>query len=127
MNYTLDQIRNALQQSWSADTSYTPDEWSRDNPARGQCVVSALVLQEYLGGDLHRYKVIYNNQPEKHYVNVIDRVFVDSTRSQYPEDAELVDAPVDLGSYGSIRAKLMSDPDTVKRYSLLLQRVRAAL
>lgn len=37
----------AVRASWSAETT---DEWHPDDPARHQCGVSALVIQDYLGG-----------------------------------------------------------------------------
>jgi hypothetical protein len=51
---TVDELRSALLASWGADTCY-PDwsaEWTADNPSRDQCGMTALVVQDVLGGDL---------------------------------------------------------------------------
>ncbi len=39
-----------LERCWSADTSADPDGWSPENPAWGQCAVTALVVQDRFGG-----------------------------------------------------------------------------
>lgn len=47
----LDALTSALQKSWSADTSSTP-RWTETNRAKGQCAVTACVVQDYFGGDI---------------------------------------------------------------------------
>lgn len=94
----IKQITAALQKSWSADTSVWGDELPADNPARGQCVVSSLVVQDYLGGDLYRVQAMGDGINEKHYYNVLDDgTVIDTTRSQYKDlVVSLTPAPVDL-------------------------------
>ena len=43
-----------LTRAWSSETSST---WRRDNPACGQCSVTALVVQDVLGGELLKTRV----------------------------------------------------------------------
>ena len=50
--YTLVQLEQAIRQSWSPDTVDPDDGWSADNPARGHCDVTALVVQDLVGGEL---------------------------------------------------------------------------
>src|SRR5213592_1188668 len=38
---TLEEAEAAIRASWGRDTSDDPDEWSEENPARGQCAVTA--------------------------------------------------------------------------------------
>ncbi len=45
-------VEAALRASWSKATSDDPDEWTPGNPTRGQCAVSALVIQHYFGGEV---------------------------------------------------------------------------
>lgn len=125
----IEQLQIALQESWSSETSYegmaTPD-----NLARGHCVVSSLVVQDYLGGDLFRDQSLGDGINERHYYNVLDDgTIIDTTRGQYQNIAvSLTPAPVDLkGEYGSIRQKLLSDSDTKQRCELLSKRVRTLL
>jgi len=49
---TLVEIERAIRSAWCPETSDDPDEWGHANPARGQCGVTALVVRDYLGGDL---------------------------------------------------------------------------
>lgn len=72
-NLLFSNFIEALQESWSATTSYEADEnWNPENPARGQCVVSSLVVQDYFGGDIVRYAVIGEGIDETHYFNILD-------------------------------------------------------
>ena len=51
---SLADLTAALRSSWSAATSVSPERWTASTPSLGQCAVTALVLQDYLGGELHR-------------------------------------------------------------------------
>ena len=105
-------VRNA----WAADTSSDPS-WSEDNPPLGQCAVTALVVQDRLGGDLLRVV----NEGESHYYNRLpDGTEFDLTRAQFstwdPTPAEVRD-----------RAYVLSFPATVARYERLVERIRCDL
>lgn len=125
MEPTLDQLIAALWRAWTAETSYDSAEWSADNPARGQCVVSALIVQDYFGGELVRFAVSGNGISEMHYANLLDGdVLFDVTRSQY-QDVEVIftPKPVDLKGHATIRHKRLTDPETRRRYELLRSRI----
>ena len=50
---TLTEIETAVRAAWGEGTCDPVDlPWSTDNPAKGQCGVTALVLNDLLGGDL---------------------------------------------------------------------------
>lgn len=54
MAITADALRPYFLSAWGADTCY-PDsrgEWTTENPSRDQCGMTALVVQDILGGDL---------------------------------------------------------------------------
>ncbi|MCY0887346.1 MAG: hypothetical protein OWQ59_02720 [Alicyclobacillaceae bacterium] len=74
----LESILRVLEACWSKETSsnYTPDL-----PSRGQGAVTALFLQDLLGGELLRTRV----DQEWHYYNRIDGDRVDCTATQYTE------------------------------------------
>jgi hypothetical protein len=78
--HEVDDVAGLIRRAWSRDTSAAPDEWSADNPARGQCAVTALVLQEIFGGKLLRC-VAFGH--ESHYFNLVGGVEVDLTRDQF--------------------------------------------
>lgn len=118
----------ALRLSWSAETSYNPDEWSEANPARGQCVVSVLIVQDYLGGELGRYKMTLGENAETHYFNVLeDKTLIDTTFSQYTDKWHMEIKPINKDVPLSIREKRLSDADTKRRYEILKKRVEDTL
>jgi len=125
---SFEQLTNAFQTSWTGDSSLTPEEWDLYNPARGQYISSALVVQDFLGGDLIRYKVIDGSQEESHYCNRInDGTIIDTTVSQYPIPVVFTDFPININNFSSIREKLMDETSIRKRYEILRARVAKAL
>lgn len=105
-------IEAQIAAAWAAETS-THESWSPDNPAAGQCAVTALVVQDVYGGDLLRVV----NEGESHYFNRLpDGREVDLTRGQFatwePSDAELRD-----------RDYVLSFAATAARYAELRVRI----
>ena len=75
----LEKLQILLQRSWDKDTSHYKD-WKPANPAYGQCAVTALVVQDYLGGDIiscfvGKFRHYYNDTHDKNEI--------DLTASQY--------------------------------------------
>lgn len=120
---TLAEIERAVRRSWGADTT-TPGHrpyWSPGNPARDQCGVTALVLQDLLGGELVRGEVrVGGEQTDFHWWNRLPSgLDIDLTREQF--------APEEVVSGGVTIAR---PPEIVRlreEYELLRDRVRAAL
>jgi hypothetical protein len=54
MAITAEELRPYFRSAWGADTCYPESraEWTPHNPARDQCGMTALVVQDMLGGDL---------------------------------------------------------------------------
>lgn len=128
MKPTIEELSRALQLSWNTDTAYNSKEWSQDNKARGQCVVSSLVVQDYLGGDLIRYDINQGQIHETHYMNQLaNGVVVDTTASQYISAITMTRRPVSVSGFTSIRDKRLADPSTAARYNLLKSRVEQYL
>ena len=46
------EVQGLIAAAWSKETSADPSRWSPTNPALGQCAVTALVVQDFLGGEL---------------------------------------------------------------------------
>lgn len=80
-------VRQALEGAWSLDTAV---QWSAENPANGQCNVTAAVINELYGGDVLRTR--YPNF--WHYYNRIDGIRVDLTDSQFTRPGARFEAPV---------------------------------
>jgi hypothetical protein len=70
----LEDVARALRAGWARDTTDDPDKWSEDNPALGQCAVSALVVRAIYGGDLVIATVLDrdgNRTPDGHAWNIL--------------------------------------------------------
>jgi hypothetical protein len=107
---SAEQISKALRSAWAAETSYDPERWSTQNPAWGQCAVSALIVQDFFGGALRRARV----NGHEHYWNYIDgHGDVDLTREQFGE------ASVEEGRSDVSREFVLSFPATQMRYERL--------
>jgi hypothetical protein len=80
---TLSDIERALRSGWGADTCAPEDVSSRhpDSPARGQCGVTALVVNDLLGGDLVYGEVRVDGQvTDHHWWNRFGDLEIDLTR-----------------------------------------------
>jgi hypothetical protein len=129
MNDVL-KLTKVLQGSWSSETSNWGGELPADNPARGQCVVSSLVVQDYLGGELVRVHAIGDGIDEKHYFNQLpDGTILDTTGMQYKKPVTFTVSPVDLEKkgYSTVRELRLDDEDTRRRYELLKRLVAEKL
>jgi hypothetical protein len=125
---TLDQLTSALHLSWDGDTCSDATEWSSGNPARGQCVATSLVVQDYYGGGLLRYEVQGQGIRETHYCNILDDgTILDTTGQQYRQPVTLHPLPVSLTGFTSVREKRLADAVTRERYELLKGRVALKL
>jgi hypothetical protein len=107
---TIDDLCYLLPSAWRADTSFLEADWSADNPAVGQCAVTALVVQDLFGGDLLRGRM----QSAAHYWNRLpDGREVDLTAGQF--EAEPVFEEATLRS----REYVLSFTATRQRYQRL--------
>jgi len=108
-----------LHRCYGADTAC--GEWKPTVPALNQCAVAALVVQDMCGGTILRAPM---SDGDGHYYNAINGEHVDPTESQL----EHIDATVDFGKASPrTRQYILSYPDTMRRYSILLGRLSALL
>jgi hypothetical protein len=104
-----------IMRAWDYDTSSDATNWREDNPAWGQCAVTALVVQDLLGGDLLRGLV----NGVSHYWNRLPNgQEIDLTIQQFGTITERQGAIVRERDY------VLSFPETAKRYELLRKRVQ---
>ncbi|MEV4517689.1 hypothetical protein AB0K00_53115 [Dactylosporangium sp. NPDC049525] len=123
--WTLTAIERAFRDAWGADTCM-PEElkaWSSQNPARGQCGPTSLVLCELIGGDLMRADVHRDGvHIGGHYWNRLPSgIEIDLTRQQFGAD-EVVDAGWVVPPPADMRPGRC-----VEQWELLRQRVFTAL
>ncbi len=77
-------VERLLRDSWSSRTSSL---WSVDNPSRGQCGVTALVVNDHLGGEILKTRA----GPSWHYYNRVAGRRLDFTSQQFPHLLEYLD------------------------------------
>jgi hypothetical protein len=92
--HTLAEIEAAIRASWSLDTAEEDDGWTPDNPSRGQCDVTTLVVHDIFGGDLLAADVFREGvRVEAHMWNRLPGgLEVDLTRDQF-RNGEVVGEP----------------------------------
>jgi hypothetical protein len=97
------------------------DKWSPDNPAFGQCAVTALVIQDYLGGE-----ILYCKHYHHYWNKLPDGTILDLTKVQFGENA--TPCPDEIASREYIleseRAKKV---ETLKRYLVFKHKVNEIL
>ena len=114
-----DKLISFLHKCYGADTAC--GEWRETVPALNQCAVAALVMQDMCGGIILRAPM---SDGDGHYYNNIHNTKIDPTESQLP----FIEATVDFGSsIQRTRQYILSYPDTMKRYSILLGRLADVL
>jgi hypothetical protein len=79
-------VKQALVKCWSKQSSSL---WTENNPARGQCGVTAIVIQEQFGGEILKTNI----DGQWHFYNVIDGVKYDLTVDQFDEPPTYSDIP----------------------------------
>jgi hypothetical protein len=119
----IDDVLAALRESWGPDTCSPEDvaDWTPDNPARGQCATTAVVLHDHFGGVLVRSDVLIDGeQVDFHWWNrLADGREVDATLEQFgPHEQVVGGAEVDRPT-GPTRLDA--------QYALLSSRVAARL
>lgn len=110
--------------AWSADTASAG--WSPENPALNQCAVTALVVQDLVGGELVRSRVDDDNGLSvSHYFNRHSAADIDLTWSQFDDSGSpmrITEQPVPAG-FSSARDYVLSFPATLDRYKVLRARM----
>lgn len=120
---TFDEVRAALEQSWSPETCdpFDLENWHEGNRSRGMCIVSSLVLQDYFGGELLEALVHVDGAHYGYHTwNRINGEEVDVTREQFKPD-EILGEPY-------VVPRIEGEDMRMKvQYELLRDRVAAVL
>src|SRR6476646_3686663 len=94
MTMTPEDLLPHFRAAWGPDTCYpdSREEWTPGNPSRDQCGMTALVVQDVLGGDLILAEVHVDGvKVGYHYWNRLsDGSEVDLTRNQFRPEEEVV-------------------------------------
>jgi hypothetical protein len=94
---TFADVEEAIRASWSRETSDDPDEWTEQNPSRGQCAVTSLLVRELLGGDILVANVLRDGKRiERHAWNrLAGGIAIDLTRGQFRDGEVLGESAVE--------------------------------
>jgi len=114
----INMLNEALRQSWCAETAN--GDWSLNNPSQNQCAITALVVQDYFGGDLLRCLM---TDGDSHYWNRLpDGTELDLTEDQFVHTQS---KPLKENYVIRNREYVLSFPDTATRYNLLKSKIEA--
>ena len=82
--------------------------WSPENPSYGMCAITALIVNDYFGGEIA--KIYVDN--DSHYFNLIDNQIIDLTSEQFGHE-------IDYTGYKVVKRQDILTDDTRKRYNVL--------
>ena len=102
------ELYRRLARAWSSDSS---GKWREDNPACGQCSVTALVVQDVLGGEILKTRV----SGAWHFYNQIEGRRWDLTVSQFA-------TPIGYDDLPSSRQEALADTSR-QQYAALVERL----
>lgn len=108
-----------LKDGWCRETAHPSyrECWSPDMPSCGQCLVTALIIQEQYGGDIYSCKV----GRRSHFVNIINERIIDKTAEQFGGIHKI---QYITGSFKlRTRDSLLKSQDVKDRYALLKARL----
>lgn len=116
MNYH--KFKKAIAQSWCQDTAYHKDapNWTPNNPALGQCAVTALLFNEFFGGTI--YSGI-SDTGIMHFWNTKYGFKIDLTKQQFSGKIKFTN----ITQWD--RRDLLQTGDVAVRYELLKKKVLA--
>lgn len=108
------QSRQVIRASWCRETAFDPSWWTEENPARGQCGVTAALIHEITGLPVIRGRAtLPDGTVESFYWNA----GVDLAGRQYPQDTV-------IRVFGDIQGRAaylyqLTNPDLVRRLEIL--------
>ncbi|WP_327152755.1 alpha/beta hydrolase [Streptomyces yangpuensis] len=120
--WTLADLEAAIRAGWSVETSEPADisrvPWTPENPAWGQCDITALLVQDLVGGDLVLGEVFHEGRQEGyHWWNLLPGgIRVDLTREQFRRGEVVTPGRVVKRPGGRLKRRW-------EEYQLLRQRV----
>ena len=108
-----------VRKAWGPDTSADPEGWTPDNPSWGQAEITALFLQERLGGSIIKSRYITSEgKMGMHVYNDFDGSAFDATSQQYPLGTLIVKSDTIVPAQA-----LLKDEATVQRLRKIKARI----
>jgi len=120
---TIDEFAKILPRVWTPRSDMEMHEiFVADDPATGQCAVTALLVQDFFGGEILNTTASLPKRPEltsSHYVNLIDSKEIDLTRQQFVKGVIFSKPEPKLNGFSSTREYILSVTSTAERYEQL--------
>ena len=113
---TTNDFKKLIPKVCKANTSKYPEDWISENPTQGHCAIVSVLAQDLFGGDIVRVPLLGTPYEvmKSHYFNIINGKEYDFTLSQFKENPYL-----GVKRESISKEKILSSPDTKKRYDLL--------
>lgn len=113
----INELERIIRLSWNKDTTYPyyKNIWKEKNPSLGQGAVTALIVNDFMGGKIMRCM----GNEISHYYNLINDNIVDLTQEQFNN----FKLKYNDGEERS-REYLLSNENTKERYLILLKNVK---
>lgn len=128
LNMMILKLRDDLKKAWSRETSSDPDSWTPENPAWGQCAVTACAVQDKLGGNIiWAMARLPDGRELSHYFNDIGGHELDMTREQFPAKTYIPPGMSKKKEFKTTRDYILSFPQTAARYEKLKSNMKASL
>ena len=128
---TIQELEKIIRKSWSKRIDNGPSELLKDGDiSAGQCAVTALVVQDYLGGEILNTIATDSQYPDvssSHYFNIINNEVVDLTKRQFKDTVQFSESSPKTKGFDSTRDYMLSFPSTVVRYQTLKSNVEKLL
>ncbi len=111
----LEELKDALYACYDRDLCYpiVKELWSEENRCFGMCAITALIIQDYFGGEIGKIYV----KNVSHYFNLIDEEIIDFTASQFEEKVDYT------GYKKKNRLEMLSNENTLVRYKDLKNKI----
>ena len=119
MKPTIEQLKKAIKDSWGRDTCHYKFLWDDKNlsDSAGHCRVVALIVQDYLKGEI-LYSHVKGNKKWDHYWNKLsNEKEIDLTKDQFPKKIKFVKPKI------VSRKEALSSKRTLKGYKILKNKV----
>lgn len=113
----IKELERIIKMSWCIDSCYPALQplWDISNPSLGQCAITALIVNDFIGGKIMRCMC----GEVSHYFNIVNGNIIDLTVDQF--NGEI---PIYADSQERSREYILSNADTRERYLLLLNNVK---
>jgi hypothetical protein len=116
-------IKKAFRRSWDEKTCYPflRNEWNENLPEVGQCAVTALVIQEFYGGE-----IAFNKRRNHFFNHLPSGQIIDLTRKQF-KNVNNLKADCFVNRTEILESEAAKSVQTKNRYKVLKRRVNKEL